>query len=551
MAPKPVLLTVDDDAGVARAIERDLKRRYGGEYRVLSASSGQEGLDLLERLKLRGDPVALMLVDQRMPRMNGVEFLEEGIGLFPEAKKALLTAYADTEAAIRAINNVRIDYYLQKPWEPPDEQLYPVLDDLLEDWKAGYREPMLRLVGHRWSRRSHEAKDFLARNGVPYQWLDVEHDEEATRLLDAAHADPAHLPLIVLEDGERLVEPSNRELAGKVGLATEARLPFYDLIIVGAGPAGLASAVYGASEGLRTALVDREAPGGQAGQSSRIENYLGFPDGLSGADLARRASHQATRFNAELVRAQEVTGIEARGSLRVVRLEDGTELSCHAVIVATGVAYRRLEAPGIERLTGRGVYYGAARTEALGCENQDIFVVGGANSAGQAAVYFSDHARTVNLLCRGDDLGKGMSRYLVEQIEHRPNIRVRLESAIVGAHGEEGLEAVTVADRAGTEERLRAGGLFIFIGAAPQTDWLGDAVMRDSRGFILSGPDLLTDGRPPKGWDLERDPFFLETSLPGVFVAGDVRHESVKRVASAVGDGAMAVQFVHRHMGSP
>ena len=547
---KPVLLSVDDDIGVAKAVERDLRRRYGKDFRVLSADSGAGALELLGQLKLRDQAVALMLVDQRMPRMNGVQFMEQAIELFPDSKKVLLTAYADTEAAIGAINTARVDHYLMKPWDPPEEQLYPVIDDLLGDWRENFRPPFegVRVVGHRFSRESHAVRDFLTRNQVPYRWLDIE-DEEARRLFKVAGVDGSRLPLVVLPGGELLEAPTNLEIAEKVGITTQAELPFYDIIIIGGGPAGLAAAVYGASEGLDTVLVDREAPGGQAGQSSRIENYLGFPVGLSGSDLSRRAAAQARRFGAELLTVQEVERIEVRGPSRVVRLKDGTELSSHAIIISTGVNYRRLDAPGVDELSGRGVYYGAARTEALSCTDQHVYLIGGANSAGQAALYFAGYAGTVTMLVRGADLQASMSQYLIDQIERTENIRVRPYSSVVGVQGTEQLDGLAIRDsRSGEEETVPASTLFIFIGAAPQTDWLGDAVLRDARGFVLCGPDLLADGRPPPGWDLEREPFFLETSLPGVFVAGDVRHESVKRVASAVGEGAMAVQFVHQYL---
>jgi thioredoxin reductase (NADPH) len=551
MAGKPVLLTVDDDAAVARAVQRDLRRRYAERFRVLSAGSGAQGLELLDQLKLRDDQVALLLVDQRMPRMSGVEFLEQAKERFPIAKRALLTAYADTEAAIKAINDVDLDRYLMKPWDPPEEHLYPVVDDLIYDWETsgGPREEGVRVVGHRFSRASHELRDFLARNLVPYRWLDVDSDE-AHALFEAAgvDAEPA-LPTAVFTDGSVLRAPTIRQVAEQLGLPTQASADFYDLVIVGGGPAGLAAAVYGASEGLRTVLVEREAPGGQAGQSSRIENYLGFPSGLAGSDLARRGIDQARRFGAEVLAVQTVERLERHGRTHVVRLSDGGELRAHAVLVATGVDYRKLDAPGAEALTGAGVYYGAAMTEALSCRGQDVFLVGGANSAGQAAMYFADYARQVTLLVRGESLAASMSRYLIDRIEATENVVVRTRSRVVAAHGDGHLEALDVEGPDG-RERLPAGTLFVFIGASPQTDWLDGAVERDERGFVLTGPELLRDGRKPRGWPLERDPFLLETSAPGVFAAGDVRHDSIKRVASAVGEGSMAVQFVHRHLAS-
>jgi thioredoxin reductase (NADPH) len=548
---KPVILAVDDDPQVLRAVERDLRRRYAREYRVLRADSGESALDTLGKLKLRGDPVALFLVDQRMPRMTGVEFLEEAIERYPEAKRALLTAYSDTEAAIRAINDVGLDYYLQKPWDPPDQNLYPNLDDMLGDWQADYRPPFegIRVVGDRWSPESHRTRDFLARNRVPYRWLDVEGSKEAQEILANVDHGAPKLPLVVYEDGSYAEAPENREIAEHIGLQTRAERQFYDLLIVGGGPSGLAAAVYGASEGLKTVLVEREAPGGQAGTSSRIENYLGFPKGLSGGDLARRAVDQARRFEVEILTPQEVRAVRVEDPYRIVTLTDGTEISCYALIITTGVSYRKLDAPGVDRLTGRGVYYGAAQTEALSCKGDDVYIVGGANSAGQAAMFFSNQASNVFLLCRGDDLGKSMSDYLVRQIEARENIEVLLNTSVAALEGGEHLEKITTRNTmTGETEIVAAESLFIFIGAAPKTEWLDGLVERDRRGFIFSGPDLMRNGKRPKGWRPERDPFLLETSVPGIFVAGDVRHGSVKRCASAVGEGSIAVQFVHQYM---
>ena len=556
MANKPVLFAIDDDPEVLRAVERDLRRRYargrnGDGYRVLRANSADSALDTLGQLKLRGDTVALFLVDQRMPRTTGVEFLEETRDLYPEAKKVLLTAYADTDAAIKAINDIGLDYYLQKPWDPPEENLYPVLDDLLGDWCSHYRPPFegIRVVGNRWSPGSHAIKDFLARNRVPYQWQDVEVSEEAWQLVSQADGGEPRLPLVVFPDGTYLEAPENVEVAEKVGLRTRAERPFYDLIIVGGGPSGLAAAVYGASEGLKTVLIEREAPGGQAGTSSRIENYLGFPAGLSGADLSQRAVAQARRFEVEILTPQEVAEVRVEDPYRVVRLADGTEISCHALLITTGVSYRKLEVPGVKRLAGAGVYYGAAMTEALSCKDEDVYIVGGANSAGQAAMYFSQHARKVVILCRSGDLRKGMSEYLVKQIEDNPNIEVRVNSGVAAAFGEDHLERLTIKNsKTGEEETASARSLFIFIGAAPKTEWLDGVVERDERGFILSGPDLIRDGKRPKNWTEDRDPYLLETSVPGIFVAGDVRYGSVKRVASSVGEGSIAVQFIHRYL---
>ena len=543
---KPVLLTVDDDAEVLRAVERDLRREYGSRFRVLRANSGESAMEALRQLKLRNDPVALLLVDQRMPRMSGVEFIERANTIYPEAKRALLTAYADTEAAIGAINKARVDYYLMKPWDPPEENFYPVLNDLLDDWLASFRPPFdgIRVLGHRWSPQALEVKSFLAGNHVPYQWMDVEADDEARRMLEGAPG--RKLPLVVLPDGEQLEAPDASQMARKIGLRTRADQQFYDLIIIGGGPAGLAAAVYGASEGLKTVMVERHAPGGQAGTSSRIENYLGFPSGLSGADLARRAVTQARRFGVETL-AAEAVGLRCQDSYRFAQLADGSELSSHVILIASGVAWRKLDVPGAERLAGAGVYYGAAMTEAISCRDEDVFVVGGANSAGQAAMHLSKYARQVTMVARAPDLAATMSRYLIEQIAATPNITVRCRANVVEAHGETHLEAITIAD-AETIETWPTKSLFIFIGAQPHTDWLAGKLERDEHGFILSGPDLLRDGRKPRGWTIERDPFLLETNVPGVFVAGDVRRGSIKRVASSVGEGAIAVQFMHQYL---
>ena len=549
--PPPILLTVDDDPGVSRAIARDLRQHYSEDYRIRRAQSGQEALDTLSELKLRGDRVGLLLADHRMPQMNGVEFLERAREVYPEARRVLLTAYADTEAAIGAINRADVHYYLLKPWDPPEERLYPVIDDLLEDWLAEDRPPFegVKVVGHRWSARSHDVKDFLARNQVPFRWKELDRDAEAGRLLAAKGMSPDDLPLVITPGGEPMRSPSTADLAVALGLSRTPNLPFYDLIVVGGGPAGLGAAVYGGSEGLKTVLVEREAVGGQAGQSSRIENYLGFPSGVSGGELARRAATQAQRFGVETLLVSEVDALEICGSARVVRMREGTELAAHAVLLTTGVAYRRIGIPEVEQFTGRGVYYGAAMTEAMNCQGEDVYIVGGANSAGQAAVYFARTARSVTLLCRGASIDQSMSHYLVEQIKERPNISVRQQTEIVWADGDDHLEQLRLIDRAtGTEEKVDTSWLFVLIGAAPGTEWLGDTVRRDERGFILAGPDLSVDGKPPPGWPLERHPYFLETSVPGVFVAGDVRSQSVKRVASAVGEGAMAVSLIHRYL---
>ncbi|HET9495333.1 MAG TPA: FAD-dependent oxidoreductase [Chloroflexia bacterium] len=550
---KPVILTVDDEPEVLGAIERDLRRKYGKDYQVLRAGSGAAALDALEKLKLREQPVALFLVDQRMPVMSGVELLEKAIPLFPEAKRALLTAYADTEAAIKAINDVHLDYYLMKPWDPPNENLYPVLDDLLDDWRAQYRPTFegLRLIGHRWSPLSHQLKDYLARNQIPYHWTDVELDPEGMKTIESLGVDASQLPVVIFPDGTHLSRPDNASVAAKAGRSTKASLPFYDVIIVGGGPAGLAAAVYGASEGLRTLMIEREAPGGQAGTSSRIENYLGFPSGLSGSDLARRAVTQATRFGAEILTPQEVSALRIEDPYRIVRLVDGTEISCHALMIATGVSYRKLDVPGVEQLTGAGVYYGAALSEAMFYKGEDVYIVGGANSAGQAAMYFSLYARNVTMVVRSDSLAKGMSQYLVAQIEQTPNIHVLLNSGVTEVRGKDHLEEITIANSAtGEQVTVPASAIFIFIGAQPRTDWVEGVLERDAMGFILTGPDLMKDGQLPKGWPLRRAPFWLEASVPGVFVAGDVRSRSVKRMATAVGEGSMAVQFIHQYLSS-
>lgn len=551
---KPILLSVDDDAEVLRAIERDLRSHYGAQYRVLASDSPESALDLLKQLKVRSDSVALLLADQRMPKMDGVRFLQEAREVFPEAKRALLTAYADTNAAISAINEVSINYFFLKPWDPPEEHLYPQLDDLLDDWQASYRPAFegIRVLGTRWSPRSYELRDFLARNHVPYQWIDAElsaNDPETKRLLDALGPEIASLPVVLFPDGTKLLESAPAQVAQKVGLRTRAQTDFYDLAIVGGGPAGLAAAVYGASEGLHTVIVEREAPGGQAGMSSRIENYLGFPVGLSGADLARRAVVQAQRFGVEILSPQEAVGVRTEGSYRIIKLGDGNEISCHAMMVATGVQWRRLEAPGIDRLQGAGVYYGGGATEALACKGETVYVVGGANSAGQAAMNFAKYAERVIMLVRGDSLSSTMSQYLIEQIEKTPNIQIWKHASVAEVHGDTHLEEVSVlCSDTNKIERVPANAMFIFIGALPGTDWLGDCVERDERGFILTGPDLLWSGARPKGWTLERDPFLLETNVPGLFAVGDVRHGSVKRVASGVGEGSVAVQFIHQYL---
>jgi thioredoxin reductase (NADPH) len=551
---KPILLSVDDDSDVLRAIERDLRSEYGAEYRVIGSDSPARALTLLKQLKVRNDSVALLLADQRMPHMDGVEFLQEAKHMFPEAKRALLTAYADTNAAISAINQANINYFFLKPWDPPTEHLYPQLDDLLDDWQASYRPAFegIRVLGTRWSPRSYELRDFLARNRVPYQWIDVEasaNDPETRQLLEALGPDAASLPVVLFQDGAKLLDSTPAEVAQKVGLRTRAETSFYDLAIVGGGPAGLAAAVYGASEGLHTVMIEREAPGGQAGMSSRIENYLGFPNGLSGGDLARRAVVQARRFGVEILAPQEVVGIRTEGSYRMIKLGDANEISCHALMIATGVQWRRLEAPGIDRLQGAGVYYGGGSTEALSCKGEIVYVVGGANSAGQAAMNFAKYADRVVIVVRGSSLSSTMSQYLIDQIKETPNIELWPHASVSGVHGDTHLEEISfLCSDTSKVERVPAGAMFIFIGALPQTDWLADVVERDDRGFILTGPDLIRDGKRPKGWSLDRDPFLLETNVPGLFAVGDVRHGSVKRVASGVGEGSVAVQFIHQYL---
>ncbi|PSB08311.1 fused response regulator/thioredoxin-disulfide reductase [Pleurocapsa sp. CCALA 161] len=548
---KPTILTIDDDLDVLQAISRDLRKQYGDRFRIVRADSGASAIETLEQLKLRNETVALFLTDQRMPRMNGVEFIEQAAPMFPQAKRVLLTAYADTNAAIQAINSARLDYYLLKPWDPPAEKLYPVLDDLLEDWLAIYRPTFkgIRVIGDRWSPCSHNVKDFLARNQIPYQWLDVETEVEAAKLVEyAANGSKPKLPLVLFANGDRLEQPSNLEVAAKIGLQTQAEKPFYDLVIVGGGPAGLAAAVYGASEGLSTVMIERSAPGGQAGSSSRIENYLGFPVGLSGDDLARRGVTQARRFGVEILTPQEVVEVRLENPYRIVKLADGSEINCHALLLATGVYWRKLNLPGCDQLTGRGIYYGAAKTEAMSCVDEHIYLVGGANSAGQAAMYFSQYAAKVTMLVRGDSLTKSMSQYLIDQIGATDNIEVQTYTEVTAVHGENNLTGLTLLNnQTGQTEQVATKSLFIFIGARPETEWLDGIVARDPLGFIYAGADLKL-GENFRGWNRDRDPFLLETSVPGIFVAGDVRHNSVKRVASGVGEGSIAIMFVHRYL---
>lgn len=548
---KPSILILDDEPHVLNAVERDLRQHYRDDYRIIKASSGAQALEMVRQLKQRNAPVALFLVDQRMPQMSGTEFLDEAREFYPDARKVLLTAYADTEAAIFSINKIGLDHYLMKPWDPPEQHLYPVLDDLLSEWAANVPVPYdgIRVAGTLWSANSHLVKDFLARNQIPYQWLDIEKDSQAQALVDAVNKDDHRLPIVFFPDGSVLIAPDNRTLAEKVGLQTRATQPFYDLIIVGAGPAGLAAAVYGASEGLRTVMIEKQATGGQAGTSSRIENYLGFPNGLSGAELARRATAQARRLGAEILTTQAVCRVHVNDPYRFVTLTDGTELSCHALLIATGVSVRELKVPGIETVTGAGVYYGAALTEAAYYTGQPVFVVGGANSAGQGAMFFSRYASKVTMLVRGSGLEATMSKYLIDQITATKNIEVLVHTEVAEVKGKDRLEEIVLRNnQSGEAQALPAAALFIFIGAAAHTDLVANVVERDSTGFILTGPSLMQDGRRPKGWKLQRDPFLLETSVPGIFAVGDVRHGSIKRVASAVGEGAVAVSFVHQYL---
>jgi thioredoxin reductase (NADPH) len=548
-AVRPVLMTVDDDPSVSRAVARDLRRRYGEDYRIMRSESGEEALQAIREVVLRGEQVAAILADYRMPRMNGVDFLEQAMDLVPQARRALVTAYADTNAAIQAINVVDVDHYLLKPWEPPEEKFYPVVDELLEAWQREGKAPehKIKILGHPWSAESYEIRDFLARNMVPYRWYNVS-DPDGVRLLAAAGAEESQAPIVITKDGQPLVQPSLLEVANAVGLSTTPQGEFYDVVIVGGGPAGLGAAVYAASEGLKTVVVERAAAGGQAGQSSRIENYLGFPDGVAGDQLTDRARRQAQRFGAELLTARTVVDLNVRGPARQVLFDDGSSVLTHAVVLASGVSYRQLEATGADDLVGRGVYYGSSATQAESCLGDHVIIVGGANSAGQAAVFFSRYAKKVTMAVRGDSLEKSMSSYLVAQIAGIPNIEVRLNTVVQSCSGNDHLQCVTFVSRDGSQEVVDSGHLFVFIGAAPLTDWLPESLVRDSSGFVLTGSALLAGGKRPASWDLERDPYLLESSIPGVFVAGDVRAQSVKRVASAVGEGALAVTLVHRYL---
>ena len=548
---KPIIMTIDDEPHVLNAIARDLQAHYKSDYQIVKAGSGPEALETVQEFKRRNAPVALFLADQRMPAMSGVELLAEAIKLYPESKRVLLTAYADTDAAIASINAIGLDYYLMKPWDPPEDRLYPVLDDLLGDWLASVPVPYdgIRVAGTQWSASSHKVKDFLARSQIAYKWLDIERDSESRALVEATNAGQPRLPVLFFPDGSTLADPDLRTLADKVGMTTHAGQPFYDLIIIGAGPAGLAAAVYGASEGLRTVVIERDAAGGQAGTSARIENYLGFPQGISGADLTRRATTQAKRLGAEILAAQEVVGLRVEDPYRIVTLGDGSELNCHAILISTGVKVREIDVPGIEPLIGGSVYYGAATSEAVNYRDKRVFVIGAANSAGQGAMFLSQYAREVTLLIRADSLKKSMSKYLIDQIDRTPNISLRVNTEMTAVAGAGHLETITMKNNAtGETETVAADAIFLFIGAVPCSDIVAGLVERSDAGFILTGPDLIRDGRLPRNWTPKRYPFLLETSVPGIFAAGDVRHDVIRRVASAVGQGAASVHFVHKYL---
>lgn len=543
---KPAIVSVDDDPAVLSAIERDLRAHYASDYRIVPIDSGKSALDYLQKLKQRNETVALFLVDQRMPEMTGVQFLEQARKAFPQAKRVLLTAYADTEAAITSINEVGLDYYLMKPWHPPHEKLYPLMDEMLADWKIRARPPFegIRIVGALWSPGSHAVKEFLTRHQIPYQWLDVDKDESARQLAQ----DMAKLPVVYFPDATFVIQPEMKTLAEKVGLQTRAELPFYDLIVIGSGPAGLAAAVYAGSEGLKCLVIEKDAPGGQAGSSPKIENYLGFPTGISGDDLTRRAVTQAKRFGVEIISAQEVKKISVRDLYRIVELTDGGELSAHTVLIATGASAQILKMPGAAALTGAGIYYGAAYTEAVYFKDKEVFVVGGANSAAQGALYLSQFARRVNMLVRGAELGA--SKYLVDALEANKKIEIMLDTDLLEIHGKEKLEEVVIKNTAKAETlTLKGDAIFVFIGVKPQSQMIAGLIQCDENGYILTGPDLIKteDGRV-KGWSLARDPYILETNVPGIFAAGDVRYGTNHRVASAAGDGAMAMALIKQYL---
>ncbi len=548
---KPVILSVDDEPQVLNSIGRDLRQKYGKDYRILKAGSGKEALDTITELGKRNDPVALFIADQRMPQMEGTDFLAEAKKFYPDAKRVLLTAYADTEAAITSINTIELDYYLLKPWDPPEEKLYPVLDDLLNDWEADYSPPYsgIRVAGTLWSASSHHVKDFLARNRIPYRWIDIELDPEAQLLVDRVQTGKKQLPVVFFPDGDVFINPNFQELARKVGLKTEASDPFYDFIIIGGGPAGLGAAVYGASEGLKTLLIEKEATGGQAGTSSKIENYLGFPKGISGSDLARRATDQSIRLGCEILTAQEVESVRLEDPYKIICLKGGQELTAKALLVATGVTLRVLDVPGVEKFTGAGVYYGAALTEAVNFKDKHVFVVGGANSAGQGAMYFARFSSKVTMLVRGESLTHSMSQYLIDQIAAQTNIEVLTNSEVKEVRGQNRLKEITYFNNlSGEETTVPAEAMYIFIGAVPHTELVAGVVERNRSGFIPTGPDLIDNKQLSKKWPLKRNPFLLETSVPGIFAAGDVREGAVRRVASAVGYGAIAVSQVHQYL---
>ena len=547
--PKPVIFTIDDDSSVLNSVERDLRAHYGQDYRILPIDSGGAALDYLKKLQQRNDTVALFLVDHRMPTMNGVEFLEQAIKAYPQAKRVLLTAYADTQAAIDSINEVRLDYYLMKPWHPPEERLYPILDELLEDWKIHVRLPYegIRVVGTLWSLPSHQVKDFLTRHQIPYQWLDIEKDSNARQLVEEISSEISKLPVVFFPNGQSLIQPDLKVLAEKVGLQTRAALPFYDIVVVGSGPAGLAAAVYGGSEGYRCLVIERAAPGGQAGSSPKIENYLGFPTGISGDDLTRRAVSQAKRFGVEILSAQEAKQVLVKDSYRIVQLADGSEISCHALLVATGASFHTLKMPGASELTGAGIYYGAAYTEAMNYKDQDVLVVGGANSAAQGALYLSQFARKVRVLIRGPQ--PTASKYLIDAMEENAKIDLLLNTDLMEVKGRNTLEQITVKNTVSNgTQTFDAAAMFVFIGVRPQSQLVTDLVKRDEKGYIFTGADLMVDKKPPQGWTLERDPFLLETSIPGIFAAGDVRFGTSHRVASAVGEGAIAFALMKEYL---
>jgi thioredoxin reductase (NADPH) len=551
MSQLPIIITVDDDSNVLRAITRDIKTRYRKEYRVLSTDSANEALQTIEDLKKKGETVALFISDQRMPEMLGVEFLEKAIPFFPHAKRVLLTAYSDTDAAIKAINDVQLDYYLMKPWDPPEEKLYPVIDDLLGDWLAHYQPEFkgIKVVGYQFSPKSHQIKDFLAGNLFPYQWLDIQTNPKAADLQDLHGFSNDALPIVIFEDGSFVSYEKNEDVAAPLGLNPKAKSDLYDVVIIGAGPAGLAAGVYGGSEGLKTLLIEKRAPGGQAGTSSRIENYLGFPTGISGSDLSRRAITQATRFGVEFLSPQQVTKIELKDNYKIIHLADGASVNTRAVVISTGVDYRKLENGKLPDFAGMGVYYGAATTEAANCSNKQVYVVGGGNSAGQGAMYLSQFATKVHIVIRKPDLTETMSSYLIDQINGTENIEVLPFTEIVDAQGEEQIQKVKLLNRNTKETSLvDCNAVFVFIGAKPYTAWLGKDLLMDEKGFVYTGRDLQSTSDFAKTWKADREPFLLETSIPGVFAAGDVRAGAMNRVASAVGEGAMSISLVHRYL---